>query len=76
MDVALRDGRRFRCEMPYPRDEPESPLTATEYETKFMKLSVPILAEARAAKLMRACIELETIGSATDLISHGACGGR
>jgi 2-methylcitrate dehydratase PrpD len=72
MDVELRDGRAIQCEMSYPRGEPEFPLTAAEYERKFLTLSTPVLTEPVASRLMRACIELETIGSVTDLISHCA----
>jgi 2-methylcitrate dehydratase PrpD len=57
--VTLRDGRSFERLVPYPKGEPEFPMSQDEVEAKFRDLAAGIITDADATSIIAAVDELE-----------------
>lgn len=52
-------GRRYEVYVPFPKGDPENPLTETELSDKFLKLVTPVLGGERATALLELLKRLE-----------------
>jgi 2-methylcitrate dehydratase PrpD len=60
VQVELRDGRRFARHVPYPKGEPEAPMSHAEIEGKFRDLALVAIDKAAADRVIEAVWTLET----------------
>jgi 2-methylcitrate dehydratase PrpD len=74
--VTLRDGRGFRRHVPYPKGEPEAPMSQAEVEAKFRDLAGPVLTDAAAAAVISAIRSLDTAPGLAPLMNAIAGGMR
>ena len=59
VEVTLRDGRSFERLVPYPKGEPEAPMTESEIEDKFRDLATVAVTEEAADAIIRAVHALD-----------------
>jgi 2-methylcitrate dehydratase PrpD len=74
VQVILRDGRSFERLVPYPKGEPEAPMTGSEIEDKFRDLATVAVTEAAVDTIIRAVHALDRSpgpGALLDAIAHG-----
>lgn len=74
VQVALRDGRSFERLVPYPKGEPEAPMTESEIREKFHDLATVAVAEAAVKPIIQAVQDLDRspgVGPLLDAITHG-----
>ncbi|MDP2009829.1 MAG: MmgE/PrpD family protein [Phenylobacterium sp.] len=65
--VRLKDGAVREVYVPHVVGFPSHPMTAGEVEAKALELMVPVLGAARAAEVVRAVAQIETLPKAADL---------
>jgi 2-methylcitrate dehydratase len=68
LTVTLSDGRKLVREVEFPRGHAENPMTDAEVEHKFRTLVEPRYGKDRAARILKACWELDKLKQAGDLI--------
>ena len=74
VQVTLRDGRAFERLVPYPKGEPEAPMTESEIENKFRDLATVAVTEQAADAIIRAVHALDRspgLGELLDTIAKG-----
>lgn len=74
--VELGDGRRFERYVPYPKGEPEAPMSHAEIEAKFRDLAAVAIDAAAADQVVRAAWTLEKHGDLGRLIEPIAAASR
>ncbi len=67
VSVRMKDGRLHRHMVPYPKGDPQNPLTTSELDEKFARLAGSILSDAQLAHLSSTCDQLETLPDLTPL---------
>jgi 2-methylcitrate dehydratase PrpD len=65
--LSLRDGRTLTTRIDYAAGSPERPLTRHEVEDKFLRLTVGVIGDDRAKKLVDSVWQLERIADIGDL---------
>ena len=67
--VALRtsDGRTVERSVPFPKGEPENPMSWEEMQAKFTEWSAPAIGEEGARRVIEQVSALETLGSMREL---------
>lgn len=68
LEIDLDDGRTLAAASPFPRGEPELPLTADESSAKFMRMATPLLGASGAATALeigRSVVELSDLRELT-----------
>lgn len=70
VEVVATGGERYTASVPYPKGEPENPMTASELESKFRNLTTSCLGDARTKNVMRLVNELESQPSVAELMSN------
>lgn len=70
--VSLRtaDGRVIERTVPYPKGEPENPMTWEEMQAKFTEWSEPAIGAARAAQVIQSVASLESLASMSELTAN------
>lgn len=61
VEIAMKDGRRFRHFSPYRKGDPDAPLSDAELNDKFDELAGPVLGSAATAELRRKIWALDTL---------------
>jgi 2-methylcitrate dehydratase PrpD len=51
--ITLKNGASFQETVLFPKGDPQDPLTAAEFETKFRDNAAPLLGAARAGELLQ-----------------------
>jgi 2-methylcitrate dehydratase PrpD len=74
IQVRLRDGRRFDRLVPYPKGEPEAPMSPQEIEAKFRDLASMAITEQAADKVIAAVWALDRETGLAPLIAAIAGG--
>ena len=69
IQVALRDGRDFLRHVPYPKGEPEAPMSQAEVETKFRDLAHVAITPAAAERVIALVRELDGAASIAPLMA-------
>ena len=72
--VVLRDGRSLERLVPYPKGEPEAPMTESEIRDKFRELATVAVTDVAIDSIIRAVDDLDRspgLGPALDAITHG-----
>ena len=70
--VSLRtaDGRTIERTVPYPKGEPENPMTWDEMQAKFTEWSEPVIGPGRAAQVIESVASLESLSSVSELTAN------
>ena len=70
--VSLRtaDGRVIERTVPYPKGEPENPMSWEEMQAKFTEWSEPAIGAARAAQVIESVASLESLASMSELTAN------
>ena len=70
--VSLRtaDGRVIERNVPYPKGEPENPMTWDEMQAKFTEWSEPVIGAERAAQVIESVASLESLSSMSELTAN------
>ena len=70
--VSLRtaDGRVIERTVPYPKGEPENPMSWDEMQAKFTEWSEPAIGAARAAQVIESVASLESLASMSELTAN------
>ena len=70
--VSLRtaDGRTIERTVPYPKGEPENPMTWDEMQAKFTEWSGPVIGAERAAQVIESVASLESLSSMSELTAN------
>jgi 2-methylcitrate dehydratase PrpD len=70
--VSLRtaDGRTIERTVPYPKGEPENPMTWDEMQAKFTEWSEPVIGPDRAAQVIESVASLESLSSMSELTAN------
>ena len=70
--VSLRtaDGRVIERNVPYPKGEPENPMTWDEMQAKFTEWSGPVIGAERAAQVIESVASLESLSSMSELTAN------
>ena len=70
--VSLRtaDGRTIERTVPYPKGEPENPMTWDEMQAKFTEWSAPVIGAERAAQVIESVASLESLSSMSELTAN------
>jgi 2-methylcitrate dehydratase PrpD len=74
IQVVLRDGRSFSRLVPYPKGEPEAPMSEAEIHDKFRELAGAAVTDAALDRIIRAVEQLDRspgLGPVLDAITHG-----
>jgi 2-methylcitrate dehydratase PrpD len=74
VQVILRDGRSFERLVPYPKGEPEAPMTESEIQDKFRELATVAVTDAAVDPIIRAVHALDRspgLARLLDTIAHG-----
>jgi 2-methylcitrate dehydratase PrpD len=72
--VVLRDGRSFERLVPYPKGEPEAPMTESEIRDKFRELATVAVNDGAVDSIIRAVDDLDRspgLGPVLDAITRG-----
>jgi 2-methylcitrate dehydratase len=67
--VTRDDGKQFIKEVEFPRGHAGNPMTDAEVERKFRTMVEPVYGPARAGAVLKACWELDKLGSAGELVA-------
>ncbi len=69
--VALRtsDGRTVERSVPFPKGEPENPMSWEEMQAKFTEWSAPAIGEEGACRVIEQVSALESLGSMRELVA-------
>jgi 2-methylcitrate dehydratase PrpD len=59
--IVMKDGRRYRCEVKYPKGHPRNPMTDAEIVDKFRSMAVTYMDEKQVSKVVRTVFELERL---------------
>ncbi|WP_337995423.1 MmgE/PrpD family protein [Oleispirillum naphthae] len=59
--IETRGGKRFSRFVPYPKGDPQNPLSYAETEEKFRGVATPVLGGERTARLLAVCAGLERV---------------
>lgn len=65
VQVTLRDGRSLERLVPYPKGEPEAPMTESEIQQKFHELATVAVTDAAAVEIIRA---VDALDESPDLV--------
>ena len=70
--VSLRtaDGRVIERNVPYPKGEPENPMTWDEMQAKFTEWSGPVIGAERAAQVIESVASLQSLASMSELTAN------
>ena len=70
--ISLRtaDGRVIERNVPYPKGEPENPMTWDEMQAKFTEWSEPVIGAARSAQVIESVASLESLSSVSELTAN------
>ena len=70
--VSLRtaDGRVIERTVPFPKGEPENPMTWDEMQAKFTEWSTPVIGASRAAQVIESVASLESLASMSELTAN------
>ncbi len=70
--VSLRtaDGRVIERTVPYPKGEPENPMSWDEMQAKFTEWSEPVIGAERAAQVIESVASLESLASMSELTAN------
>ncbi len=70
--ISLRtaDGRTIERNVPYPKGEPENPMTWEEMQAKFTEWSGPAIGVERAAQVIESVASLESLSSMSELTAN------
>ena len=68
-EVRTSDGRTMRSELPYPKGDPENPVTCDEMRSKFNLLSAPVISSQRQQEIISAIDSLEQMDDVRQLAS-------
>ena len=70
--ISLRtaDGRVIERNVPYPKGEPENPMTWEEMQAKFTEWSRPVIGSERAAQVIESVASLESLTSMSELTAN------
>ncbi len=70
--VSLRtaDGRTIERTVPYPKGEPENPMTWDEMQAKFTEWSAPVIGAERAAQVIESVASLQSLSSMSELTAN------
>ncbi len=67
--IRLKNGLTHRLEVPYPKGDPQNPLSSDDLDTKFRQLAGSLLSESQVTQLASTCDELEHLPDLTPLLS-------
>ncbi len=60
-EIVMKDGRKYRCEVTYPKGHPRNPMTDAEIVDKFRSMAVKVMDEKQVTKVVRTVFELERL---------------
>jgi 2-methylcitrate dehydratase len=69
LTITLADGKQLVKEVEFPRGHARNPMTDAEVEAKFRRMAEPRFGKPRCEAIVKACMELEKLKSAGDLVS-------
>ncbi|MBI4506168.1 MAG: MmgE/PrpD family protein [Chloroflexi bacterium] len=70
VELTLHDGRRLRTRVDHAAGSPERPLARAEVEEKFLRLSSPVIGEARARELAALAWRLASVVDVRELTRY------
>ena len=60
-EIVMKDGRKYRCEVKYPKGHPRNPMTDEEIVDKFKSMAVRYMSERQINKIVRTVFELDKL---------------
>ncbi len=67
VSVRMKDGQTHQHMVPYPKGDPQNPLTASELNEKFARLAGSLLTDTQLSQLSSTCDQLEALADLTVL---------
>ena len=67
VSLTTADGRTFERDVPYPKGEPENPMSWDEMKDKFLEWSSAVLGPERSERVMAQVAALESVGSMAEV---------
>ncbi|HVZ45202.1 MAG TPA: MmgE/PrpD family protein [Ramlibacter sp.] len=69
MDVLVKDGRRLRSALDFPRGEPENPVTPEDCTARFRRMAEPLIGAARAQRIVDMVRDIEALDDVERLVA-------
>jgi 2-methylcitrate dehydratase len=60
-EIITKDGKKYRCEVKYPKGHPRNPMTDGEIVDKFKSMAVRVMSEKQINKIVRTVFELDKL---------------
>ena len=67
--IRLKNGQTHRLAIPYPKGDPQNPLSSEDLDTKFIQLASSLLPDSQVTQLSTTCDALDHLPNLTPLVS-------